>query len=407
VATAPPRTDPRVAIGFAGLIAAVALNALVLAVRGGWPPGFLAALILLPLAGLPILCLPWLAYAGERHRIARLIVVVMWVVIVGAFGFLTVNTVIGSLADRSVLDAGGKAIDALPIGAGAKILRACLGVIAGMGLGLACFSRSVREAAAARLPLSPNSFVHATALASVVALTVISLVPLAVLHEPPALQGLTTPDTAADGDGASHGVKGMKDFTDDQILRLLVYQFGWTLIGCAVAVGFPLWRDFGATLERLGLVWPGWRGVGVGVGVAALLVPGIMGIEATIHWLWGLLGWPQTSEQGTDQLFRFAFSPVGAAVVGVTAGVGEELAVRGVLQPRLGILLPNLFFASLHALQYNFDGVIGVFVIGLVLGLVRRATNTTTSAIVHGLYDSTLVLLSWYAQFAPGQAGTS
>ncbi|MCX7861282.1 MAG: hypothetical protein N2385_14415 [Chloroflexus sp.] len=40
-------------------------------------------------------------------------------------------------------------------------------------------------------------------------------------------------------------------------------------------------------------------------------------------------------------------------VIGVTAGLGEELGVRGVLQPRLGIWLSNLFFTSLHAFQYN------------------------------------------------------
>jgi len=87
-------------------------------------------------------------------------------------------------------------------------------------------------------------------------------------------------------------------------------------------------------------------------------------------------------------------SPPGAIVIGVTAGLGEELAVRGVLQPRLGILLSNVFFTSLHALQYNWDGLLSVFLLGLVLGVIRQRTNTTTSAITHGTYDAILVLLS-------------
>jgi len=84
-------------------------------------------------------------------------------------------------------------------------------------------------------------------------------------------------------------------------------------------------------------------------------------------------------------------------VIGITAGLGEELAVRGALQPRLGILLSNLFFTSLHALQYNWDSLLVVFVVGLICGLVRKRTNTSTSAIVHGVYNFTLIMLSLVA----------
>src|SRR4029453_17037116 len=97
-------------------------------------------------------------------------------------------------------------------------------------------------------------------------------------------------------------------------------------------------------------------------------------------------GWPQTDENAFGELLKFAMSPIGAAVIGITAGLGEELAVRGVLQPRMGILLSNLFFTALHAFQYNWDALLVVFFVGLVLGLIRKRTNTTTSAIVHGTY---------------------
>ncbi len=81
-------------------------------------------------------------------------------------------------------------------------------------------------------------------------------------------------------------------------------------------------------------------------------------------------------------------------MIGVTAGVGEEMVVRGVLQPRLGILVSNLFFVGLHAFQYGFDALLSVFIIGLILGIVRARTNTTTSAIAHGTYDFILVMIS-------------
>src|SRR5262249_7551832 len=161
-----------------------------------------------------------------------------------------------------------------------------------------------------------------------------------------------------------------------------------------VAVGYPIARSLPQALDRLGLVRP-TRGqlifaVLAGVGMVVLFIF----IDAAIARIWEALGWATTDEQSVEDLFAEDFSLLGAVVIGITAGLGEELAVRGVLQPRLGILLSNLFFTSLHALQYNFDGLLSVFLAGLILGLIRKRTNTTTSAIVHGLYDCILVALS-------------
>jgi membrane protease YdiL (CAAX protease family) len=100
-----------------------------------------------------------------------------------------------------------------------------------------------------------------------------------------------------------------------------------------------------------------------------------------------------TNEELVRRLLGGALSPVGAVVLGVSAGLGEELAVRGVLQPRLGLLPSNLLFTSFHAFQYHFDSLLIVFIVGMVLGLVRRRTNTATSAIVHGVYNFVLVIL--------------
>ena len=87
-------------------------------------------------------------------------------------------------------------------------------------------------------------------------------------------------------------------------------------------------------------------------------------------------------------------TPVGAVLIGITAGLGEELAVRGLLQPRIGLIASNLVFTGFHAFQYGADGLLSVFIIGVILGVVRARTNTTTSAIVHGVYDFTLVLIA-------------
>ncbi len=68
--------------------------------------------------------------------------------------------------------------------------------------------------------------------------------------------------------------------------------------------------------------------------------------------------------------------------------------MRGVLQPRLGILLSNLFFIALHAFQYHWNTLLVIFVVGLALGILRKRTNTTTSAIAHGTYDFILIMLA-------------
>jgi membrane protease YdiL (CAAX protease family) len=89
-------------------------------------------------------------------------------------------------------------------------------------------------------------------------------------------------------------------------------------------------------------------------------------------------------------------TPVGAVVIGVVAGIGEELAVRGVLQPRLGIWLSNLAFTLAHAFQYHWDALLIVFLLGMVLGVLRQKTNTTVCALVHGTYNCLLVLAALY-----------
>jgi len=60
---------------------------------------------------------------------------------------------------------------------------------------------------------------------------------------------------------------------------------------------------------------------------------------------------------------------------------------RGALQPRLGLVVTALLFTSIHT-QYSisFD-TLGVFVLALGLGLIRKYTNTTTSGMCHAAYN--------------------
>jgi membrane protease YdiL (CAAX protease family) len=58
-------------------------------------------------------------------------------------------------------------------------------------------------------------------------------------------------------------------------------------------------------------------------------------------------------------------------------------------------VLTALLFAALHAFQYNFDALIWILILGMVLGYARKKTNTTTCVLIHGTYDLTLLLAAY------------
>ncbi len=182
-----------------------------------------------------------------------------------------------------------------------------------------------------------------------------------------------------------------------QVLDLF-YGLAWTIPLAFLFAGLPVLRGPRAALEWLGVGRLPWRSVLVVCGVGVGLVGVGFLVDNVTQLVWGWAGWPLTNAEAVSKLFEATNSPMGAVAVGVTAGVGEELMARGVLQPRFGWLLPNLAFAGAHAFQYGPDGVLSVFVIGGVQAAVRARWNTTAAVTTHGLYDFLLVLggaLGW------------
>lgn len=334
----------------------------------------------------PFALLATLAYLG-RTSVPGKILTLGWLAIL-ALGMVLVSFSMVSLAVMPIGDLANLGASS----AGPQIDSAALGTVAVTGLystlallfSLLGFIPWVRQQLSRVLPLDPDSFVHTIALVSVTALSLVSFVPLLVLGEPAILS-----ENAL-------GVLGESMGEGTDALLTQTYTLVWIIPAAIIAVGYGLRRDFRATLSRLGLVWPTWGQIATGIGAALLLVVAVNLAEPGLAWLWNLMGWPQTDGEAFGELMAFAFSPLGAVVIGVTAGLGEELGVRGILQPRLGIFLSNLFFTSLHALQYNWDALLVVFVLGTIFGLLRKRTNTTTSAIAHGVYNFTLVMMAIY-----------
>jgi len=368
----PPRRTRALAAGAAVYVLLLATG---LALGGEAGQIALAGLNVLPFAALALL-----AYLGEgRFNWAQLVTGFWLALLAGGTGLLVLGVTILALTQGA--PGRPEPGQLLPVG---LIL---LGVVVAVVAGALCLMPPVRRAAARVLPIDPASFVHAAALACVVSLGLICFVPLVVLGQPPLLLAV---DLLAGG-GAGPGGETARDGAGQ--LRDQLYGLIWTIPAAILAVGYGLRRNLRQALARLGLVRPTLRQVLAALGIALALVAAVQLVGAGMDWLWNYLGWPTTDEEAFGELISFAFNPLGALVIGLTAGLGEELSVRGVLQPRLGLVLSNLFFVSLHALQYHWDALLVVFLVGLVCGLVRKRTNTSTAAIVHGTYNFTLIMI--------------
>jgi membrane protease YdiL (CAAX protease family) len=227
---------------------------------------------------------------------------------------------------------------------------------------------------------SQQDFVVRVALMFIIPMSAVLFAPLIVLNEPPLL--VMTSLMLASGEDPDFG-RGVTGLVLDS-----VYGLCWTLPAAVFAVGYGVRRTFAEAVERLGIVLPTRATWVAALSVTIALLVGVWLIDWAVGWLWPRLGWPVTDQTAVEALFAYAStSMAGALAVGVTAGLGEEVIVRGVLQPRLGILLSNLAFTAVHAYQYHWDALLQVLAIGLVLGVVRRRTDTTTTALIHSGYD--------------------
>jgi membrane protease YdiL (CAAX protease family) len=183
--------------------------------------------------------------------------------------------------------------------------------------------------------------------------------------------------------------------------------------GFVVAVlAFLRWR--GEPLSNVGLAVPGLKGVvlaALGL-VAALVVSLSASIAATFLELQPAQN-ATTSQASSDPTSLLLLIPFMILVV----GPAEELLFRGIVQRRIrerasapvAIVLGGALFASVHfvALVGDLSAIattIGILLLpSLVFGaLYEYGKNVVVNALVHGLYNSVLLLLSYAAlRFAP------
>ncbi|WOX55232.1 MULTISPECIES: CPBP family intramembrane glutamic endopeptidase [unclassified Methanoculleus] len=318
--------------------------------------------------------------AEDRYRVFRWVAVAWLFVLIGGLAVAAAGIGVISILPAEVLTTGELDPDAVTLALAADVALLLLGVLVAGLASLIGFSRRFRVRLARYLPFDPDSLLHTVALVVVIALILIPPVPLLVTGGPPFLSPQFLDLLLESGDLLADTV------------TLNAYTLFWTLIGSFFIAGAYVRRTPGETLKRLGLVRPTGREVVLAVAGALALVLAFHFIDPVLATLVGWLGLPVTDGEAVNLLFSGSLTLPGIIMASIAAGFGEEVSIRGLLQPRFGILLPALLFASLHAFQYSWDGIISVFLAGIVFAYIRRYSNTTTSAITHTVYD--LVLFS-------------
>jgi len=160
-----------------------------------------------------------------------------------------------------------------------------------------------------------------------------------------------------------------------------------SLIGLVVlalgGIGFLVRRGPRSSLERLGLRVPRASHYLVALlGIVALFL-----LNVSVDWiertffpgLW-------KSDDRINQMMVNGIGTAGMVLLGLSAGIGEELSMRGALQPRLGLIFTAVVFASLHV-HYSWIGMSTILLLGVTLGVIRDRTSTTVAILVHSVYD--------------------
>ncbi|MGH7776376.1 MAG: CPBP family glutamic-type intramembrane protease [Candidatus Dormibacterales bacterium] len=297
------------------------------------------------MAPLPLI---WIANLGVARAWARGLTFVVAYALAGA-------TAVLGLLDLGEGAAGLTPARALSVHGGLAFL--VTGVLGGLAL-----TEPARRAVGRVTAFDPESPVHALALCGTILLAGFFIG-----------TQLST-DVLAQEASASH--IGVGDLAAQEVPFLAAALLG---------VGLLARRGPREALARLGLVRPLWWHVALALAVAGLLFAAGNLIDAAGQALDPNL--MRRVNRASQQVFGGLGGPLGIASLAIIPALCEESLFRGALQPKLGIVWVALVFATFHA-QYglSFDSL-AVFVLACGLGLVRKFTNTTSSAVAHGAYN--------------------
>jgi len=176
----------------------------------------------------------------------------------------------------------------------------------------------------------------------------------------------------------------------DSLVNVVMY------VGIAFGlVGLWIVRNPREAVQRLGLVRPTWRQAAIAVAVVLPMLLLSTGIDAL-----GRLVQPDRYaqlERVLNAMGSNVTNPAIALLLGLCAGLGEELLFRGAIQPCFGIVLTTLLFAIAHRQYGPSFALLGVLFLGTTFALERKYMNTTTAIMTHALYDMVAFLFSYFS----------
>ena len=159
-----------------------------------------------------------------------------------------------------------------------------------------------------------------------------------------------------------------------------------------VAVGYRIDRTWPKVTRRLGLVRPTL--VGIGAALAAVVMGFITSGTASALTRLTNEKYAEEINRSLEVMTTSSPSYLAAPLIGLSAGVGEELLFRGALQPRYGIIPTSILFALLHS-QYGFSFItLGTFLLGCIFGVLAKRYGVTHAIIAHATYNTLAVLIA-------------
>jgi uncharacterized protein len=316
--------------------------------------------IVIPGIIIALLLSSWAHFANERPplRIALYIIFGLGSAAMAGFGVLIIL-----FADTLATEIGD---DAPGVRAGMFMLAT--GVLTGLVL-----LPPVRQVLSRLMPIDSRSVPDMVGLIVMIGLSIVMIWTI----------DLTFAEDAGEGEFEAMGSLG------------LVFQALLLVAIAYFAVGGAINRDLASVRDRLGLHTVTSRQVAISI---MLIIPLFM-----VSALGGLLtdvfqpGFTEEIDDIMGDVTADLINVQGALLIGLTAGIGEEILFRGAIQPKYGIMFTSIIFTLIHV-QYGFSFVLlGVFLTSIIFGIQRQKMNTTACIITHAAYNFSVVMLSMLA----------
>lgn len=166
----------------------------------------------------------------------------------------------------------------------------------------------------------------------------------------------------------------------------VVFQAALQIVITFLGVGFAIRRDTPHTLARLGLRWPQRDDLvwGAGAGILFLI------LMIVFNQIWAAFTSPELLAEQTSAAFElnraFATLPL-AFILSVSAAFGEEIWLRGGLQPIFGIGVTSVFFTLLHTQVIFTPAMVIPFAVSLGFGWLRARQSTVAAIIAHFVFN--------------------